>query len=72
MKKWRNIGFFVLILLAVVVVGIVLRSVFSTQEDDATGSVSVYDSQGKLLCEARTATDVYESEYWSYLEIVLQ
>lgn len=73
MKKWINIGFFVLILLAVVVVvGIVLRSVFSTQEDAATGSVSVYDSQGNLLCEAQTATDVYESEYWSYLEIVLQ
>ncbi len=71
MKKWINIGVYALLLLLVVIaVGIILFS-FPNQEEAADGSVSVYDSRGNLLCTAQSANQVYESEYWAYLEIAL-
>lgn len=41
------------------------------EENGQSKAITIYDAQGNILITTRTGGDIYETEYWPYLEIVL-
>lgn len=75
MKKHLHMIIPALIVLALVVGGCVIWLLLSKPEGPpgTTGgnAVTIYDAQGNVLLSTNTTYDIYESEQWAYLEIVL-
>lgn len=74
MKKLQKI---VIPLLCAVILVVAVWAVwrFFGQSQEKNGierkAITIYDAQGNTLISTDTATDIYDVEYWPYLEIVL-
>ena len=70
MKKLVYIVMPILLAVALVISGVCVIYVYNLMNQETLG-VTVLDSKGNILVEAKKSKDIYEAEQWAYLEAVM-
>lgn len=71
MKKAIYVAVALLVVIVILVVGCVYWFFSQAQPQAEPAGVKIFDGQGGLMVHAMDVADLYESEYWAYLEVVL-